>query len=153
MNLRRRQQKKTPAPEGPGSFAGWVRGWGLGGTPPGVRHPTQQARAWFLGTRLFSRRGAAARPAAARTGSLRGVARQFHLTAVGKFEISQVDAKATLGPGTTFNDVACSDREPAGKTINKRTHGTLLGELPRCGSNARSARRFRDKAGDRDGFL
>ena len=29
--------KKTPAPAaGPGSCAGWVRGWGAGGTPPGV---------------------------------------------------------------------------------------------------------------------
>src|SRR3954470_13507904 len=130
MNLRRRQQKKTPAPEGPGSFAGWGRGWGLGGTPPGVRHSTQQARAGLLATRLFSRRGAAARPAPARTGSLRGVARQFHLTAIRKFEISQVNAKAALGPGATFNDVACSNREPTGKTINKRTHGTLLRGTP-----------------------
>ena len=102
---------------------------GAGGTPPGVGHSTRQARAWFLATRLFSR-GAAAGPAAARTGSLRGVARQFHLTPVRKFEISQVDAKAALGPGATFNDVACSNREPTGKTINKRTHGTLLGNSP-----------------------
>src|SRR4051812_27237584 len=113
-------------------------GLGAGGTPPGVRPPTQQARALFLATPLFSRRGAAARSAAARTGSLRGVARQFHLTAIGKFEISQVNAKAALGPGATFNDVACSHREPTGKTIDKRTHGTLLrGNSPSLGSNAR----------------
>ena len=31
---RRRRQK------GPGSIAGWVRGWGLGGTPPGAMHST-----------------------------------------------------------------------------------------------------------------
>src|SRR5437763_1055347 len=35
-------QKKTPAPEGPGSVAGWVRGWGAGGTPPGVTLETRE---------------------------------------------------------------------------------------------------------------
>src|SRR5262245_22156173 len=28
-------KKEDPGAEEPGSLAGWVRGWGLGGTPPG----------------------------------------------------------------------------------------------------------------------
>ena len=107
----------------------------------------------FLATQLFSRRGAAARSAAARAGSLRSVARQFHLTAVRKFEISQVDAKATLGAGATFNDVASSNREPTGKTIDKRTHGTLLRGTPPAWFQCQISATVPRQANDRDGFL
>ena len=39
------KQKKTPAPEGPGSFAGWVRGWGLGARHPALTIQRRSARA------------------------------------------------------------------------------------------------------------
>jgi hypothetical protein len=36
-----RPTKEDPgAKKGPGSIAGWVRGWGLGGTPPGAMRST-----------------------------------------------------------------------------------------------------------------
>jgi hypothetical protein len=49
-------QRKTPAPNaGPGSLAGWVRGWGLGGTPPGVGESTRRrARGSYRGI-IFGR--------------------------------------------------------------------------------------------------
>ena len=145
--------KEDPGARRARVFRRMGEGLGAGGTPPGITYPTRHVSGRFLATKLFSRGRAAARSAAARTGSLRGVARQFHLTAVRKFEISQVDAKATLGPGATFNDVACSNREPTGKTIDKRTHGTLLRGTPPAWFQCQISATVPRQAGDRDGFL
>jgi hypothetical protein len=105
-------------------------GLGAGGTPPGARHPTPHTRARFLPTKLFSGGGTPALATAARAHALRGIAREFYLTAVGKLEISQMDAETALAAAVSFDDITCSNREPTGKTIDQRTHGTLLGELP-----------------------
>ena len=56
------QKKKTPAPEGPGSVAGWVRGWGAGGHAT-RRYPVNlpECVPFRLRQKLFSGRYAAAR--------------------------------------------------------------------------------------------
>src|SRR5262245_66150461 len=42
-----RPQGRPRRQKGPGSIAGWVRGWGLGGTPPGVIASTQRPPSGF----------------------------------------------------------------------------------------------------------
>ena len=59
------QKGRPRLPKGPGSIAGWVRGWGLGGTPPGVGYSTCRMPAGSCPTKLFSRRGPAVPVAAA----------------------------------------------------------------------------------------
>ncbi len=104
-NRRDRQcpgQKKTPAPEGPGSFAGWVRGWGLGGTPPGV--PEQRASDRCVPAskiicepKLFAHAVAVQRTPAARRASLGLIERQIELAAVGELQIGAT--RCAGGPG------------------------------------------------------
>jgi hypothetical protein len=48
------------------------------------------------------------------------------VAAIGKLEISQTDAKASLFPAAALDHVARADREPAGETVCKRTHKYLL---------------------------
>ena len=50
----RRTPKRRPRrPKGQGLFAGWVRGWGLGGTPSGVGCPTPSAASGSGPIKLF----------------------------------------------------------------------------------------------------
>jgi hypothetical protein len=79
---------------------------------------------------------------------MRNIDRQVDVPAVGKFEISQMDAKSSLAAGTALDDIASSNREPAGQVICERGHvksssgATTLVEL--AATNARPARQFRD---------
>ena len=111
--------KEDPGARRARVFRRMGEGLGAGGTPPGVTHPTRHGSGRFLATKLFSRGPAATRAVAPGSRPLRGIARQFHLAAVRKFEISQMDAESTLAARATFNDVAGSDREPGGKTIDQ----------------------------------
>src|SRR5262249_12401161 len=58
----------------------------------------------------------------ARARPLWPVGRQFHLTTVGKLEISQMDAKPALASAVALDHIAGADRKPAWKTIDRRTH-------------------------------
>jgi hypothetical protein len=107
---------------GPGSFAGWVRGWGAGG------HST---RRWLSNTRegvpfrssqkLFSG-SPPQEPSAARARPIRPIDRQVHVPAVGKFQIPRLDTKVPAA--TAFDHVARADGKSAGQTICLRAHGT-----------------------------
>lgn len=125
-NSRRRcdlqaHKKKTPAPEGPGSVVGWVRGWGLGGTPPDVSCPTPVRRGGSCPTGLFSRRGPAGGTQPARARPFRQIERQFDVPAVRELQISQMDVEAPFAAAAAFDHVAGTNREPAGQTICLRT--------------------------------
>jgi hypothetical protein len=81
---------------------------------------------------------------------MRDIDRQVDVPAVGKFEISQMDAKSSLATGTALDDIASSDREPTGQVMCERGHvKILLGSntpLELAATNARPARQFRDGA-------
>src|SRR5206468_3260196 len=47
-------RKEDPGQKGQGLIAGWVRGWGLGGTPPGAVGSTPRSCPGFLCAKLFS---------------------------------------------------------------------------------------------------
>jgi hypothetical protein len=51
------------------------------------------------------------------------------MSAVGKLQIAQMDAKTPLGPAAAFDDIARADREPTRETIYQRTHVNLRGTL------------------------
>jgi hypothetical protein len=119
--------KEDPgAKRGPGSLAGWVRGWGLGGTPPGAVHSTLGRRGRFLRAKLFSDCPPPRAPPPLRARAMRNIGRQIDVPAVGKFEISQMDAKSSLAPATALDDIASSNREPAGQIICERGHVKIL---------------------------
>src|SRR5262249_37808913 len=115
-------RKGRPRPKGPGSIAGWVRGWGLGGTPPGAVGSTLRRRPGFLCPKLFSRPCAARGLAAVRARPMGDVGWQLDLPPVGKLEISQMDAEGSLGSAMALDHVACADREPARELICEQTH-------------------------------
>jgi len=153
MSIGDNHKKEDPgARRGPGSFAGWVRGWGLGGTPPGVRYLTFECRRGSYAAKLFSRCCPAAAPTLPHPGPLRQIGRrldrQIHLASVGKFQITQMDVEAPFAPAAAFDDVARADRKPVGEAICERTHDDPPGETPRqghqCQINA-TVPRHRDK--------
>jgi hypothetical protein len=111
---------------GPGSLAGWVRGWGLGGTPPGAVNSTLGRRGRFLRAKLFSDCPPPRAPPPLRAPAMRNIGRQIDVPAVGKFEISQMDAKSSLAPATALDDIASPNREPAGQVICERGHVKIL---------------------------
>jgi hypothetical protein len=61
-------------------------------------------------------------PSATRAPPVRQIDRQFDLSAIGKLQISQADAKPAFSAAAALNHVARADREPAGETVCKRTH-------------------------------
>src|SRR5262245_27749191 len=89
--------KEDPgAKRGPGSLAGWVRGWGLRGTPPGAVDSTRGRSGRFLRAKLFSGSPPPGAPPALHARAMRHIRRQVDMPAVRKFEISQMDAKGSL---------------------------------------------------------
>ena len=81
---------------------------------------------------------------------MRNIDRQVDVPAVGKLEISQMDAKSSLAAATALNDIAGPNREPAGQVICERGHVKISSEvttlLELAATNARPARQFRDGA-------
>ncbi|TMK01088.1 MAG: hypothetical protein E6G74_11235 [Alphaproteobacteria bacterium] len=79
---------------------------------------------------------------------MRDVGWEFDLPAVGKLEISQMDAKGSLGAAMALDYISCADREPVREPLCEGTHNFLLAmkrvrwEL--AGTNAGSPRQFRD---------
>src|SRR5262249_57942171 len=134
--------------KGPGSIAGWVRGWGLGGTPPGVIVSTPRPPSSFLSPKLFSNLAPRTEAPAARAPPMRQVDRQFDVAAIRKLQISQTDAKTALPAAAALDHVARADREPPGKAVCKGTHeyppesNITPGNF--SGTNVRTPRRFRD---------
>jgi hypothetical protein len=132
-----RTKEDPGAEQGPGSVAGWVRGWGLGGTPPGVGYLTPDRNGGSCPAKLFSSCGPAAASVCPRTGSLRQIRRQvdreIHLAPIGKFQITRMDAKAPFAPAATLDDVAGTHRKSAREAICERTHDNPPGEDPRQG--------------------
>src|SRR6266403_1257821 len=154
MALRMRARSKVAPGDkwGPGSLAGWVRGWGLGGTPSGAVDSTLGRHGGFLPAKLFSASGPPRAPPALRARSMRQIDGQIDMPAIGKFDISQMDAKSSLAAAAALDHIACANREPAGQIICERGHPKILlgsnnpsWNLPP--PNARPARQFRDGAG------
>src|SRR6186997_2221719 len=56
-----------------------------------------------------------------------------------------MDAKTALAAAAALDDIASSNREPTGKTIDAGAHGNPPGGNLQRVSNARAARRFRDR--------
>jgi hypothetical protein len=112
--------------KGPGSIAGWVRGWGLGGTPPGAVRSTRARRRRFLRAKLFSGCPAPRAPPPLRACAMRNIDRQVDMPAIRKFEISQMDAKSSLAAPAALDHIAGPDREPAGQVICERRHVKIL---------------------------
>jgi hypothetical protein len=101
-------------------------GLGAGGTPPGAVNSTLRRRGGFLSEKLFSGSPPLRAPPPLRARAMRNIDRQVDVPAVGKFEISQMDAKSSLAAGTALDDIASSNREPAGQVICERGHVKIL---------------------------
>jgi hypothetical protein len=96
-------------------------GLGAGGHATRRWRFNAQAGPRFLFVELFSdgpRRGAAA----VRALPPRQVDWQFHMSAVGKLEISQMDAKTPSASTAPLHHVTGTDWEPAGEIIRERSH-------------------------------
>ncbi len=57
---------------------------------------------------------------------MRDVGWEFDLPAVGKLEISQMDAKGSLGAAMALDYISCADREPVREPLCEGTHNFLL---------------------------
>jgi hypothetical protein len=51
---------------------------------------------------------------------------QIDMPAIGKFDISQMDAKSSLAAAAALDHIARANREPAGQVIWKRGHVKIL---------------------------
>jgi hypothetical protein len=82
---------------------------------------------------------------------------QLDMPAIGKFEISQMDAKSSSTAAAALDHIARAHREPAGQVICEGGHVKILLESNNppgtCATNARAARQFRDGGGVRPQFL
>src|SRR5262245_41076790 len=65
-------KKEDPGAEEPGSLAGWVRGWGLGGTPPGGTDSTPRRAPGSWPVIIFARCACGATAAGAGAPALAG---------------------------------------------------------------------------------
>ena len=69
------------------------------------------------------------------------------MAAVGKLQVTHVDAQTAVAAAAALDHVAGADREPAGQTICSRTHENLREIDPLLpATNARTKRQFRDTA-------
>ena len=124
--------KEDPgAPKGARVCRRMGEGLGAGGHST-RRYPTNAAAPRTVSCRaeLFSGCGAATRAPTTRPRPSSHVGRQLDMPAVGKFQISQMDAKTPLAPAAALDDIARADREPARETIYQRTHANLCQPLP-----------------------
>jgi len=79
---------------------------------------------------------------------MRHIDGQLDMPAIGKFEISQMDAKSSSTSAAALDHIARAYREPAGQIICEGGHVKILLEsnnlLELAATNARAARQFRD---------
>jgi hypothetical protein len=130
------QKKKTPAPNGARVYRRMGEGLGAGGHTTRRRAVNARSPYRFLTIRnffvepqkLFSGPGARAGASAARSRPFRQIDRQVHVPAIGKLQITHMDAQATIATAAPFNDVARADGEPVGQTTYLGTHDHLRGE-------------------------
>jgi hypothetical protein len=115
-------QRKTPAPKGARVYRRMGEGLGAGGHSTRRYAFNARASPGFLSSKLFSSLASPRKAPATRARPVCHIGRQFDVAAIGKLEISQTDAKASLSPAAALDHVARADREPAGETICKRTH-------------------------------
>jgi hypothetical protein len=101
-------------------------GLGAGGTPPGAVDSTLGRHGGFLRAKLFSASGPPRAPPALRALSMRQIDGQIDMPAIGKFDISQMDAKSSLAAAAALDHIACANREPAGQIICERGHPEIL---------------------------
>ncbi len=119
-------ERKTPAPKGARVYRRMGEGLGAGGHSTRRYAFNARASPRFLSPKLFSSLASPREAPATRARPLRQIGRQFDVSAIGKLQISQSDAKASLCPAAALDHVARADREPAGETVCKRTHKYLL---------------------------
>jgi hypothetical protein len=141
-------KRKTPAPKWARVSRRMGEGLGAGGTPPGVVDLTPGRRGRFLRAKLFSGSGPPPAPPALRVRAMCDIDGQLDMPAIGKFEISQMDAKSSSTAAAALDHIARAHREPAGQVICEGGHVKILleGNNPpeTCATNARAARQFRD---------
>ena len=97
-------------------------GLGAGGTPPGVVNSTLGRRGRFLRAKLFSGSSPPPAPPALRARAMPQIDGQIDMPAIGKFDISQMDAKSSLAAAAALDHIARANREPAGQIICERGH-------------------------------
>jgi hypothetical protein len=104
-------------------------GLGAGGHSTRRWRFNAQAGRRFLSVELFSGRprGGAA---AARAHPMRQVHWQFHMPAVGKLEISQMDAKTSSASAAALHHVTGADWEPAGEICERSHHNPPRKQQP-----------------------
>jgi len=119
-------QRKTPAPKGARVCRRMGEGLGAGGHSTRRYAFNARASPRFLSSKLFSSLASPRKAPATRARPVCQIGWQFDVAAIGKLEISQTDAKASLFPAAALDHVARADREPAGETVCKRTHKYLL---------------------------
>jgi len=124
-------KRKTPAPKGARVYRRMGEGLGAGGHSTRRYAFNARASPRFLRLKLFSSLAAPRKAPATRARPVRQIGRQFDVSAIGKLQISQTDAKASVAPAAALDHVARADREPAGETVCKRTHEFLLEATPR----------------------
>jgi hypothetical protein len=115
-------QRKTPAPKGARVCRRMGEGLGAGGHSTRRYAFNARASLRFLSSKLFSSLASPRKAPATRARPVRQVGRQFDVSAIGKLQISQADAKAPLSAAAALDHVASADREPAGETVCKGTH-------------------------------
>ena len=129
----RRTPKRRPRrPKGQGLFAGWVRGWGLGGTPSGVGCPTPSAASGSGPIKLFFGGAVLAVAPLAGSAPIPSGQRQSDLPPVGKLQITQTDMETAIAAARPFHHVPCADRKPFRKLTCEPIHNELL-QIP-CGT-------------------
>jgi hypothetical protein len=119
-------QRKTPAPKGARVCRRMGEGLGAGGHSTRRYAFNARASPRFLSSKLFSSLASPRKAPATRARPVCQIGGQFDVAAIGKLEISQTDAKASLSPAAALDHVARADREPAGETVCNRTHKYLL---------------------------
>ena len=140
--------KEDPGARRARVFRRMGEGLGAGGTPPGAVDLTPGRRGRFLRAKLFSGSGPPPAPPALRLRAMCDIDGQLDMPAIGKFEISQMDAKSSSTAAAALDHIARAHREPAGQVICEGGHVKILLESNNppgtCATNARAARQFRD---------
>jgi hypothetical protein len=99
-----------------------VRGWGLGGTPPGVGFPTPVPATGSGALKLFFC-GSSPNPGLAPIPSRN---RQVNLPSVGKLQVAQVDRKTAAVAAASLHHILRADRKALGQVTCEPIHDELL---------------------------
>jgi hypothetical protein len=137
-------QRKTPAPKGARVYRRMGEGLGAGGHSTRRYAFNARASPRFLSLKLFSSLASPRKAPATCARPMRQIGRQVDVSAVGKLQISQTDAKASLFPAAALDHVARADREPAGETVCKRIHETPPGSNATAGNFPAPMSKHRD---------